>query len=109
MKPEVKISMNDARRIATWKQVALADNAAIEMYDPLISMVCASIQIIGTGTVSLKGSNDGVNFQDVKDLEGNDIVVSDMNIVEFSSGMAFYKPSITAGGPVDIIISHWKE
>lgn len=96
----------DLRRTVTWKGAAAADNATIPRYAPVWSLVCASIQVVGTGSAILQGSNDGVNYVTMKDVEGNDLNVSAGGLKEFSSGVAFIKPVIT-GGPLDVIVTHY--
>jgi hypothetical protein len=102
----ISTGKNDTRRSATWAAVAAADNPTMPRYAPLFSMVCASLQVVGGGTVTLEGSNDGVTYATLKDLAGDDLVVAGPGYVEFSSAAAFVRPRI-AGGPVDVILTHW--
>jgi hypothetical protein len=102
----IQTGKNDTRRSVTWKGVAAVDNASMPRYAPLFSLVCASMQVVGAGSATLKGSNDGVNYVTLKDLAGNDLLVAAGEVVEFSSGVAFIKPEMT-GGPADVIVTHW--
>lgn len=97
----------DYRRTATWDNVAAADNATMPRYAPVWSLVCATVQVVGAGSATIKGSNDGVNYVTLKDLAGDDLVVAAGALKEFSSGVAFIKPEMT-GGPVSIIVTHWQ-
>jgi hypothetical protein len=97
----------DYRRTVTWPQASAADNATLPRYAPIWSMVCATIQVVGSGSAVIKGSNDGVNYVTLKDLAGNDLTVAAGELKEFSSGVAFVKPEMT-GGPADVIITHWQ-
>lgn len=96
----------DLRRTVTWKGAVAADNATLPRYAPVWSLVCASIQVVGAGSATLQGSNDGVNFVTMKDVAGDDLVVAAGALMEFSSGVAFIKPVIT-GGPLDVIVTHY--
>lgn len=102
----IQTGKNDARRSVTWKGAAAADNASMPRYTPLFSLVCASVQVVGAGSVALQGSNDGVAYVTLKDLAGDDLVVAAGELKEFSSGVAFIKPLVT-GGPADIVVTHW--
>lgn len=96
----------DYRRTVTWKAASAGDNATIPRYAPIFSLVCASIQVVGSGSAVLQGSNDGVNYVTMKDIAGDDLDIAAGEVVEFSSGVAFIKPVIT-GGPVDVIVTHY--
>jgi hypothetical protein len=101
-----------ARRIATWAAETTAGNASISRYAPLVSASTASVQVTGTfggATVVLQGSNDGTNYVTIKDLTGTDISLTSAGIREFSSGCAFFKPSISGGtgDSLTITLAHW--
>lgn len=103
---------NHTRRIATWDGETTAGNASIARYAPLVSLVCASVQVSGTiggATIVLQGSNDGVTYATLKDTAGNDISFTAAGYAEFSSAAAFVKPSISAGtgDSINVILTHW--
>lgn len=97
----------DLRRTVTWPLATAAMNATLPRYAPVWSLVCASIHLIGSGSCLLQGSNNGVDFVTLKDVEGVDLDVAAGALKEFSSGVAFIKPVVT-GGPVSIIVTHWQ-
>lgn len=101
-----------ARRIAAWAGENTAGNASIARYAPLVSLVTASVQVGGTfggATVVLQGSNDGVTYATLKDLQGNNISFTSAGYAEFSSGAAFIKPSISGGtgDSINVTVTHW--
>ncbi|NJM13630.1 MAG: hypothetical protein HC889_18805 [Synechococcaceae cyanobacterium SM1_2_3] len=108
----VTTGKNHARRIAAWTAETTAGSAAIARYAPLVSLSVASVQVGGTpggGTLVLQGSNDGVTYDTLKDLQGNDLSFTAAGYAEFSSGAAFIKP-LPSGGTADswnITVTHW--
>lgn len=104
---------NHSRRIATWEGENTAGNATITRYAPLTSLAVSSVQVSGTfgaATVVLQGSNDGVTYATLKDLQGTNISFTAAGFAEFSSGAAFIKPSISGGtgDDIDIVVTHWQ-
>ena len=62
--------------------------------------LAAAVQATGTfggALVGLEGSNDGVNFVALKDIAGNNISFSIDDIAEFSTAVAFIRPSYFGG------------
>ena len=106
MTPTVETGKRDTRRTITWAGAQAADNATMGRYQPLFSLTTASVQVSGTGSAALHGSNDGVNYVPLNDLAGAAISLSGGAIAEFSTGVAFIKPVVT-GGPVTITVAHW--
>ncbi len=101
-----------ARRIATWTGETTAANASVPRYAPLTSLATASVQVGGTfgsATVVLQGSNDGVTYATLKDLQGNNLSFTSAGYAEFSSGAAFIKPSISGGtgDSINVTVAHW--
>lgn len=97
---------------ATWTGETTAGNGSRLPATPVVSLAVASVQFGGTfggATVVLQGSNDGVTYYTLKDLQGNDISVTAAGYAEFSSGAAFIKPSLSggAGDSVNITVSYW--
>ena len=62
-----------------------------------------SFQAFGTfasGVLTLHGSNDGVNFAPLNDLEGNAISMTAAGILSVMEHCMFYRPVVSsAGGP----------
>lgn len=101
-----------ARRIATWTGETTAGNASIQRYAPMVSLSTASVQVSGTiggATIVLQGSNDGVTYATLKDLQGNNLSFAAAGYAEFSSGAAFIKPSISGGtgDSINVTVAHW--
>lgn len=101
-----------ARRIATWSAETTAGNASIPRYAPMVSLTTASVQVGGTfggATVLLQGSNDGVTYVTLKDMQGNNLSFSSAGYAEFSSAAAFVKPSISGGtgDSINVTVAHW--
>jgi hypothetical protein len=71
--------------------------------------LAASVQVVGTfggATVSLEVSNDGTNWVIAKDLQGEDITLTDTGYFEFSLSAAYIRPAISGGtsDDVDVIV-----
>ena len=100
------------RAWANWTGENTAGSAAIGRYEPKVSCSCASIQFTGTfggATVALQGSNDGVTFVTLKDLQGNNITATAAGYFEFTSGARFLKLTITGGtgDSINGFLNHW--
>jgi hypothetical protein len=71
--------------------------------------LAGSVQFAGTfggSTVTLQMSNDGTNWVDIKDLQGNTISATATTMFEFTCSAAYIKPNVTGGSAnnVDVII-----
>lgn len=71
--------------------------------------LAASVQVVGTfggATVKLQVSNDGVNWADASDVQGNAISMTATGYFEISLSAAYIRPSITggSGNDIDIIV-----
>lgn len=93
----------------TWETLTEADTGAAfapGSTDPL----AGSVQVIGTfggATVILQGSNDGTNWVGLNDVAGNAISLTAAGAAEFSTAMAYIRPSASGGSSqdVDVIVS----
>jgi len=97
---------------ANWTSENTAGSGAITRYTTTYPLAVASVQVRGTfggATVVLQGSNDGVTYSTLKDLQGNALSFTAAGYAEFSSAAEFLKPSISGGtgDSIDILISHW--
>lgn len=100
------------RHIATWTGINTAGNATISRYAPKFSLTTASVQVSGTiggATIVLQGSNDGVTYATLNDVDGNALSFTAAGYKELTSGAAFIKPSISGGtgDSINVIVSHW--
>lgn len=67
-----------------------------------------SVQVAGTfgsGTVTLKGSNDGVNYVDLKDPLGNTISFTAAGLKQVLEFCRFYKPVITGSTDAEVTVT----
>lgn len=67
--------------------------------------LAGSIQALGTfggATVKLQGSNDGSNWVDLEDLQGDAIGLTAAGAAEFSTSMAYLRPLATGGTSDDL-------
>ena len=83
----------------TWTTVTEADTAG-----PLVPSgeqgaigVVAASGTFGGASVALEGSLDGVNWYPVQNLSGDDIAITAAGASEFTSSMAYIRPTATGG------------
>jgi hypothetical protein len=63
------------------------------------------VQVIGTfsgGTIVIEGSNDGVNWVTLSDLQGNAITKTAAFIEQIQEVTRFVRPRVSAGAAVDL-------
>ena len=68
----------------------------------------ASVQVEGDfadGVVEIVGSNDGVNFHTVPDVDGQPIALSGPSIRELSTAVAFLRPVVPDGATVSVTMA----
>lgn len=97
---KIETGRRDWRRTVTWQ-----GPEPVEPYAPEFSMVCASVQVAGSGSATLEASNDGVTWTTMKDIAGNDMALTAPAYAEFSSGAKYVRPS--AVGSAIILLTHW--
>lgn len=61
--------------------------------------------VFGSGTVKLQGSNDGINWVDLKDITGVTIGITSDGGVEFSTSAVYIRPLITGGTSDDVNVT----
>ncbi len=86
------------KRVYSWGPIAGGDACAAINPDSVYPLA-GSIQFEGTfgGTITLQGSNNGLNWIDLKDTVGNAISTNARAAFEFSTAMAFLRPNPGAG------------
>lgn len=73
-----------------------------------VGTLAGSVQVTGTfgsATVVLQGSNDGTNWVTLKDTSGTAISLTAAGASEFSTGMAYIRPSISGGSSQSLTIT----
>lgn len=68
----------------------------------------ASVQVAGTfggATVTLQGSNDGLNYATLKDTAGAAISLTSAGIAEFSTAVAFIRPAYSGASGMTITVT----
>lgn len=64
--------------------------------------LAGAVQVIGgtVGTVTMQVSNDGTNWTTLKDLQGEDIALTDNALAEFSTAALYIRPlfGVSAAG-----------
>jgi hypothetical protein len=88
----------DKTGVHTWANMANAD-----VGEPLQSSALAdrSVQVFGTfsgGSVTIQGSNDGVNWATLTDLQGNDLVFSTAKIEMITEITRYIRPVVSGAG-----------
>jgi len=111
--PTIKDAKDYNRIVVFWETLTTAGNASVEAYAPRASLTTASVQVTGTfggATVVLQGSNDKATWATLEDLEHNAISLTAAGIVEFSTGVAYVKPSVSGGtgDDLDVTLVHWR-
>jgi len=105
----VDASLGPGLETVTWSTLTENDTAA--SYEPgSLKPLAGSIQVTGTfggSTVVLQGSNDNTNFVDLNDTNGTAISLTAAGAAEFSTAMAYIRPSASGGTSqdLDIVIS----
>jgi len=69
-----------------------------------------SVQVTGTfgatGSVSIEGSNDGVNYVGLTDPQGNAIAITEAKIEQVSELTRYIRPRVTAGdGTTTLVVT----
>jgi hypothetical protein len=67
-----------------------------------------SVQVFGTfgvgGSVTIEGSNDGVNWAVLTDPQGNDLVISTAKIELISEATVYVRPVVGGDGTTDLTV-----
>ena len=88
----------------TWETLTEADTGGGYIAGSLKPLV-GSIQVIGTfgsATIVLQGSNDNTNWVNLKDTGGTAISLTAAGAAEFSTAMAYIRPSTSGGSSSDV-------
>lgn len=88
--------------INTWETLTAGDDG-----EPVlrIEFVDRSVQVIGTfggATILIQGSNDGVNYYTLNDLQGNALTFSVAGLKGVAEPTKYIKPVVSGGATVDI-------
>lgn len=87
-----------------WETLTESDTAGSVLPASVLSLF-GSVQVIGTfggATVVFQGSNDGTNWVNLNDKDGNAISLSAAGAAEFSTAMLYLRPSASGGSSQDI-------
>ena len=67
-----------------------------------------SVQVVGTlgvgGSVTMNGSNDGINFVPLTDLRGNNLVLTAPRIEQIEDCSFALKPSVVGDGSTNVTV-----
>lgn len=94
------------RDVVTWTTLT-SSNTAGKDYEPMRTRtIAATVQATGTfdsATLVLEGSNDGSNYETLRDTFGSDISLTSAGFAEISTGFLYLRPSTSGGsGSQDI-------
>jgi len=82
----------------TWDPLANGDEGAAVEYGAFTDRSIQFAGVFGSGgTVALEGSNDGVNFAVLTDLQGNAITKTSGSIETVTEATRFVRPRVTGG------------
>lgn len=109
--PTIQYAPNGSRNGALIQWAGLLngdDGAAVESMD----YAERTVQIEGTfgsgGSVTLRGSNDGANFRDLTDPQGNVITKGAAGLEVIAEGPRYVRPYVTAGdGSTNLTVTVW--
>ena len=89
---------NDDFRVVTWPAMAVGD---IGQPVTLVGYSDRSVQVAGTfgaaGSVTLQGSNDGVNYAPLSNPQGTVLTATAAKIQAVSELTRNFRPTVTAG------------
>lgn len=89
-----------------WETLTESDTAeALELGDT--DTLASCVQIVGTfggATITIQGSNDGTNWANLEDLQGNALSFTSAAIADFSTAAAYIRPNATGGSSQDLDI-----
>jgi hypothetical protein len=106
--PVVQIGPTNSLRIVTWTNLTTtnADGSPFEFVD----FADRCIQITGTfgvgGTLNMQGSNDGVNWATLSDLNGNSMSYTAATLKQINEAPRYMRPFVSAGdGTTSLTVS----
>lgn len=91
----------------TWTPVTESDTVSYATIGG-VGTLAGSIQVSGTfggSAVVLQGSNDATNWADLNDTSGSAISLTAAGAAEFSTAMAYIRPSISGGTSQSLTIT----
>jgi len=106
----VSLSTLGDKDVATWTALDSTDSDGTAYEPSRTRPLAGTIQATGTfdsATVVLQGSNDGTNWEDLKDALGANISLTAAGYAEFSTAFLYLRPSTSGGGAsqdIDVII-----
>jgi len=87
----------DKTGVYTWANLA---NSDVGEALPVSALADRSVQVFGTfsaATVTIEGSNDGVNWATLTDLQGNALEISTAKIEMVTEITRYIRPKVSAG------------
>lgn len=91
--------------VTLWANLAHGDDG--EMIS-VAAYTDKSVQVTGTfgagGTLTVQGSNDGVNWATLTDPQGNDLVFSSAKIELVSEATLYLRPAASGDGTTDLTV-----
>lgn len=104
--PRTSIQTGNVRSfIASWANTLAGDQGAPL---PFNQYTDRTVQVFGTfgvgGACAIEGSNDGVNWATLNDVQGNPLVFSAPRIELVQEAPAFVRPSVTGDGSTSLTV-----
>lgn len=105
--PTVNRALQGAQSVAkvSWTLAAAGDDGApVDLTD----YADRSVQIqgsFGTGTVTIEGSNDGTNFQTLRDPQGATLSFTAAGLKQVLETTQFIRPKLTGGTAPNVVIT----
>lgn len=90
---------------ALWETMGDADTGTVIAFNEFLDR---SVQVTGTFngvTVTIQGSNDGVNFATLKDYEGNGLTFTAAGLRPIAEGVRYLRPITSGGSSTDVDVT----
>lgn len=102
----VQISAESGLNLVLWETLTDVDTAASLSTNGTVPIISA-VQVVGSfggAAVTMQGSNDGVNWINLKDVDGSAISLTAEGGAEFSCAYRFMRPNASGGSSQDVDI-----
>lgn len=103
----VRSSATLGASVITWANVETGDTATESLISGQSGAI-GTIQVQGTfggATISLQGSNDGINFSNITDAAGNAVTLSAAGLREFSTAAPYLRPGVSGGTGMKVTVT----
>ena len=93
----------DRNGITTWDAAAFGDTYTAYQHRQVLADITFGVEGLANTTVQLHGSNNGVDFYQLKDLDGVLIALTADGLAEVRSAPPYFKPVNSGGSDAAII------